>query len=196
MEVGWPFLETTEIIQPWYWDLIQQIIFPGPSEIDLLCFVLLLTTGEPRYNEIRGTRTILFVLSDILLYQLSTHNTKQRQLFHLNPRKKVCYIRYFVTSDLFIQWKLDIKRPEKSPDMRNNFVWSQCFVLYCFFTTVILNKKYLIQWNLVITRTLGPWKVPCYNRFLYQGKKTKKYKELGPFKWPYYKRLLLYPTSL
>ena len=23
-----------------------------------------------------------------------------------------------------------------------------------------------VQWNLVITRTLGPWKLPCYNRFL------------------------------
>ena len=31
---------------------------------------------------------------------------------------------------------------------------------------------------------------------LYQGKKTKKYKELGPVKLPCYKRDLLYPTSL
>ena len=31
---------------------------------------------------------------------------------------------------------------------------------------------------------------------LYQGKKTKKYKELGPAKLPRYKRILLYPTSL
>ena len=31
---------------------------------------------------------------------------------------------------------------------------------------------------------------------LYQGKKTKKYKELGPAKLPCYKRVLLYPTSL
>ena len=31
---------------------------------------------------------------------------------------------------------------------------------------------------------------------LYQGQKTKKYKELGPAKLPCYKRVLLYPTSL
>ena len=31
---------------------------------------------------------------------------------------------------------------------------------------------------------------------LYQGKKTKKYKELGPAKLPCYKMVLLYPTSL
>ena len=31
---------------------------------------------------------------------------------------------------------------------------------------------------------------------LYQGKKTKKYKELGPAKLPCYNRVLLYPTSL
>ena len=30
---------------------------------------------------------------------------------------------------------------------------------------------------------------------LYQGKNTKKYKELGPAKLPCYKRVLLYPTS-
>ena len=48
-----------------------------------------------------------------------------------------------------------------------------------------------LQWNLFITRSLGPWKLP-----LYQDTKTKKYKELGPAKWPCYKRVLLYPTSL
>ena len=31
---------------------------------------------------------------------------------------------------------------------------------------------------------------------LYQGKKTKKYKEVGPAELPCYKRVLLYPTSL
>ena len=31
---------------------------------------------------------------------------------------------------------------------------------------------------------------------LYQGTKTKKYKELGPANLPCYKRVLLYPTSL
>ena len=52
-------------------------------------------------------------------------------------------------------------------------------------------------WNLIITRSLGPWKLPCYIRFIiYQGKKTKKYIELGPGELPCYKRVLLYPTSL
>ena len=54
-----------------------------------------------------------------------------------------------------------------------------------------------IQWNLVITRSLGPWKLPCYVRFvIISGEKTKQYKELGPAKLPCYKRVLLYPTSL
>ena len=26
-----------------------------------------------------------------------------------------------------------------------------------------------VQWNLVITRTLGPWKLHCYNKFLISG---------------------------
>ena len=56
---------------------------------------------------------------------------------------------------------------------------------------------YEIQWNLVITRSLGPWKLPCYIRFLIiLGLKKKKYKELGPAKLPCYKRVLLYSTSL
>ena len=34
---------------------------------------------------------------------------------------------------------------------------------------------YQIQWNLVITRTLGPWKLPCYIRFLLiSGWKNKR----------------------
>ena len=45
---------------------------------------------------------------------------------------------------------------------------------------------------------------PLYNEvlgtmkitLLYQGKKTKNYKELEPAKLPCYKRILLYPTSL
>ena len=50
----------------------------------------------------------------------------------------------------------------------------------------------LIQWNLVIMRSLGPWKLPCYITFLIiSGKKTKKYKEMGPAKLPCYKRVLL-----
>ena len=52
-----------------------------------------------------------------------------------------------------------------------------------------------VQWNLVITRSLG-LKITLYACFLYQGKRTKKYKELGPAKLPCYKRVLLYPTSL
>ena len=30
-----------------------------------------------------------------------------------------------------------------------------------------------IQWNLVIMRSLGPWKLPCYIRFLISGYKNK-----------------------
>ena len=29
-----------------------------------------------------------------------------------------------------------------------------------------LDKTMSVQWNLVITRSLGPWKLPCYIRFL------------------------------
>ena len=45
---------------------------------------------------------------------------------------------------------------------------------------------------------LGTMKITLlYQVFsLYQGKKTKKYKDLGPAKLPCYKRVLLYPTSL
>ena len=46
----------------------------------------------------------------------------------------------------------------------------------------------------------GPWDHENYlvisGFSLYQGKKTKNYKELGPAKLPCYKRVLLYPTSL
>ena len=45
----------------------------------------------------------------------------------------------------------------------------------------------------------GPWDHENYlvisGFSLYQGKKTKKYKELGPAKLPCYNRVLLYPTS-
>ena len=44
------------------------------------------------------------------------------------------------------------------------------------------NKKLCtIQWNLVITRSLGPWKLPCYIRFLIisEVQNAKKYKGTG-----------------
>ena len=47
--------------------------------------------------------------------------------------------------------------------------------------------KTSIQWNLCKTMKIT---------LLYQGKNTKKYKELGPAIWPCNKRILLYPTSL
>ena len=57
----------------------------------------------------------------------------------------------------------------------------------------------MIQWNLVITRSLGSWDhencLVISGFSLYQGKKNK-YKEQGPAKLPCYKRILLYPTSL
>ena len=44
---------------------------------------------------------------------------------------------------------------------------------------------------------LGTMKITLlYQVSLYQGKETKKYKELGPVKSPCYKRVLLYPTSV
>ena len=55
-----------------------------------------------------------------------------------------------------------------------------------------------IQWNLIITRSLGP----CQITFLYQVshyirvKIQRNITELGPAKLPCYKRVLLYPTSL
>ena len=45
---------------------------------------------------------ILFVMSDILLYQFSINNTKQRKLFNWDRRKQFVIFRYFVISDLFI----------------------------------------------------------------------------------------------
>ena len=56
----------------------------------------------------------------------------------------------------------------------------------------------------IITRTLGPWKLPCYIRFIHYIrvplKKLENYviykNELGPAKSPCYKRVLLYLTSL
>ena len=48
-----------------------------------------------------------------------------------------------------------------------------------------------IQWNLVMTKTFGPWKFPCYIKFLlYQGNTRKIYKELGPAKLPCFLRVL------
>ena len=33
----------------------------------------------------------------------------------------------------------------------------------------------VVQWNLIITRSLGPWKLPCYIRFLIiSGQKNKE----------------------
>ena len=65
-----------------------------------------------------------------------------------------------------------------------------------------------IQWTLVIKSTdtveprynevLGTMKITLLYQVsvLYQGKKTKKYKELGPAKLPCYKRVLLYIRPL
>ena len=60
----------------------------------------------------------------------------------------------------------------------------------------ILNRY--IQWNLVITRSLGPCKLPSYISFLIicQGKETKKYKDLGPAKLPCYKEGFCYISNL
>ena len=49
-----------------------------------------------------------------------------------------------------------------------------------------LRQGFEVQWNLV--EVLGTMKITL----LYQGKKTKNYKELGPGKLPCYNRVLLY----
>ena len=38
----------------------------------------------------------------------------------------------------------------------------------------LLCSRSCIQWNLVITRSLGPWKLPCYIRFLIIRVKNKE----------------------
>ena len=35
-----------------------------------------------------------------------------------------------------------------------------------FYSALVYYQLYVIQWNLFITRSLGPWKLPCYIRFL------------------------------
>ena len=42
---------------------------------------------------------------------------------------------------------------------------------------IVLWQHQLIQWNFIITRTLGPWKLHCLSGFLlYQGKKLRNVK--------------------
>ena len=65
----------------------------------------------------------------------------------------------------------------------------------------VLYAKYFILVYTVEPRyneVLGTMKITLLYQvsWLYQGKETKKYKELGPAKLPCYKRVLLYPTSL
>ena len=59
--------------------------------------------------------------------------------------------------------------------------------------------EYLMQWNLVITRSLGVGTMKItllYQVSHYIRVKTQKYKKLGPAKLSCYKRVLLYLTSL
>ena len=66
------------------------------------------------------------------------------------------------------------------------------------FNLISITSLYMVQWNLFITRSHRDHEnyLVISGFSLYQGKKTKKYKELGPAKLPCYKRVLLYPTSL
>ena len=42
--------------------------------------------------------------------------------------------------------------------------------------------SFIIKWNLIITRTIGPGKLPCFIRFLVISGLKQKYKEMGPEK--------------
>ena len=65
---------------------------------------------------------------------------------------------------------------------------------FCHLLSLAKVGQFTVQWNLVITRSLGSWKLPCYIRFLIiSGQRNK---ELGPANLPCNKRVLLYPTSL
>ena len=74
--------------------------------------------------------------------------------------------------------------------IKNLYSTYSCALL-ALYNTNLCKRIEIVQWNLFITKTLGPWKSPCYIKV-----RTKKYKELGPVKLPYYKRVLLYPTSV
>ena len=57
----------------------------------------------------------------------------------------------------------------------------------------------ILQWNLVITRTLGPWKLPssCYNRFFLKKRRKRNIKSWDQQNYLVnYKRAKLYPTYL
>ena len=61
----------------------------------------------------------------------------------------------------------------------------------------LLSQNTHIQWNLFMTRSLGPEGCLVMSSFpLCRGKGTRKYGELGPAGLPYYGRVLLCPTSL
>ena len=83
---------------------------------------------------------------------------------------------------------LDMWRPLKGDSDNSVFIsnilifwlqnWSKCGhmtkgikvrsaeVRVLFTLPLFLISWMMVQWNLVITRTLGPWKLPCYIRFL------------------------------
>ena len=74
--------------------------------------------------------------------------------------------------------------PECSPGSSEGALWVQDWywiqwsgvIIHCEALWVVSHTRkalyknqLLLQWNLVITRTLGPWRLPCYIRFLISG---------------------------
>ena len=115
-------------------------------------------TVEPHYNEDLGTMKIT------LLYQVShcIRVKKQRNIKSWDQQNDLvirgfCYIRplynevplYLISDQTFCS---------KSK-------WLYDSVQH-YTIGILVNKELHIQWNLIITRTLGPWKLPCYNSFL------------------------------
>ena len=58
-------------------------------------------TGKTQYNEVLGTITFC-LLYQIFCYIIIFKQCKTKQIVSLGPEKTVCYIRYFVISNLFI----------------------------------------------------------------------------------------------
>ena len=71
------------------------------------------------------------------------------------------------------------KKERKSWDKQNYLVIRGFCYIWALYKEIPLYKLYsYVQWNLVITRSLGPWKLPCYIRFLIisGGKKQRNIK--------------------
>ena len=73
-----------------------------------------------------------------------TKKIEQNKLLHNWPCVLMCLIMFvWIVACIMCRWGVWVQE-------------SKCLTI-CVLT---------LQWNLVITRALGPWKLPCYNRFL------------------------------